>query len=97
MFRVDVHMTRAANMIQCLYSIERGLLNLILLKAAAVVKNIDIQFRHKVQSVDFNKNTLHLCNLVSGQELDDHFDLCIGADGSHSVIRHHLMLATQYC
>ncbi|KAJ7361188.1 hypothetical protein DFH08DRAFT_843372 [Mycena albidolilacea] len=79
----------------CLYSIERGLLNLILLKAAAVVKNIDIQFRHKVQSVDFNKNTLHLCNLVSGQELDDHFDLCIGADGSHSVIRHHLMLATQ--
>ncbi|KAJ7794104.1 hypothetical protein B0H14DRAFT_2392835 [Mycena olivaceomarginata] len=79
----------------CLYSIERGLLNLILLKAAAGVKNIDIQFRHKVQSVDFNKNTLHLCNLVSGQELDDHFDLCIGADGSHSVIRHHLMLATQ--
>ncbi|KAJ6544041.1 FAD/NAD-P-binding domain-containing protein [Mycena capillaripes] len=78
----------------CLYSIERGLLNTILLEAAASVKNINIQFLHKVQDIDFNENTLRLYNLVSGQEFDDHFELCLGADGSHSVIRHHLMQAT---
>ncbi|KAF7337695.1 Kynurenine 3-monooxygenase [Mycena sanguinolenta] len=79
----------------CLYSIERGLLNIILLEAAASVPDIAIHFLHKAQSVDFDNNTLHLVNSVSGQEFDDRFDLCIGADGSHSVIRHHLMVATQ--
>ncbi|KAJ7757477.1 FAD/NAD-binding domain-containing protein [Mycena metata] len=48
----------------CLYSIERGLLNLLLLEAACF-------------------------------EFEEHFDLCIGADGSHSVIRRDLMQATQ--
>ncbi|KAF7347389.1 Kynurenine 3-monooxygenase [Mycena venus] len=79
----------------CLYSIERGLLNTILLEAAGSVLNIGIQFLHRVQSVDFISNTVHLSNLVSGQAFDDRFDLCIGADGSNSVIRHHLMVATQ--
>ncbi|KAF7337739.1 FAD/NAD(P)-binding domain-containing protein [Mycena sanguinolenta] len=79
----------------CLYSIERGLLNIILLEAAASVPDITIHFLHKAQSVDFDNNTLRLVNSVSGQEFDDHFDLCIGADGSHSVIRHRLMVATQ--
>ncbi|KAJ6520350.1 FAD/NAD-binding domain-containing protein [Mycena sanguinolenta] len=79
----------------CLYSIERGLLNIILLEAAALVPDITIHFLHKAQSVDFDNNTLCLYNSVSSQEFDVHFDLCIGADGSHSVIRHHLMVATQ--
>jgi len=79
----------------CLYSIERGLLNAILLEAAASVSNIGIQFLHRVQSVDFMSNTLHLSDSVSGKEFDDRFDLCIGADGSNSVIRHHLIAATQ--
>ncbi|KAJ7157098.1 FAD/NAD-binding domain-containing protein [Mycena filopes] len=79
----------------CLYSIERGLLNLLLLEAAAAVANIDLKFLHKVESVDFNKNTLRLYDSNTGQSLDEHFDLCIGADGSHSVIRRDLMQATQ--
>ncbi|KAJ6508495.1 FAD/NAD-binding domain-containing protein [Mycena sanguinolenta] len=79
----------------CLYSIERGLLNIILLQAAASVSDITIHFLHNAHSIDFNNNTLRLYNSVSCQEFDDHFDLCIGADGSHSVIRRHLMAAVR--
>ncbi|KAK7063774.1 FAD/NAD(P)-binding domain-containing protein [Favolaschia claudopus] len=79
----------------CLYSIERGLVNLIILETAAAVKNISIKFSHKAVGVDFKNNVLRLCNSVTGQEFDENFDLCIGADGSNSIIRHFLMRATQ--
>ncbi|KAJ7205263.1 FAD/NAD-binding domain-containing protein [Mycena pura] len=80
---------------QCLHSIDRGLLNAILLDAAASTKNISIHFSHKVESVDFDRRTLHVRNTASSQEIDVDFDLCIGADGSHSVIRRFLMQTTQ--
>ncbi|KAJ7134993.1 FAD/NAD-binding domain-containing protein [Mycena crocata] len=79
----------------CLYSIERGLLNLILLKEAILVNSIQIEFLHKVQTVDFDTNVLHLVNTASGEEFHVNFDLCIGADGSHSVIRRCLLHATR--
>ncbi|KAJ6601339.1 FAD/NAD-P-binding domain-containing protein [Mycena vulgaris] len=80
---------------QCLYSIERGFLNAILLGEAESFKNIQLYFLHQVRSVDFEKNSLHLQDRASGQEFDVDFDLCIGADGSHSVIRRYLMQARQ--
>ncbi|KAJ7729260.1 FAD/NAD-binding domain-containing protein [Mycena maculata] len=80
---------------QCLYSIERGNLNVILLEEAGLVENIHIHFLHQVQSVDFDKNNLRIRDTASGHEFNVDFDFCIGADGSHSVIRRHLMHATQ--
>ena len=80
---------------QCLHSIDRGLLNAILLDAAASTKNISIHFSHKVEAVDFDKRTLHVRNTASSQEIDVDFDLCIGADGSHSVIRRFMMQTMQ--
>ncbi|KAJ7508577.1 FAD/NAD-binding domain-containing protein [Mycena galericulata] len=81
---------------QCLYSIERGLLNAILLDEASSMNNIRTIFSQKVQSVDFDSNTLYVQDAAaSGQEFKADFDLCIGADGSHSVIRRCLMQATQ--
>ncbi|KAJ7508586.1 FAD/NAD-binding domain-containing protein [Mycena galericulata] len=80
---------------QCLYSIERGRLNVILLEEAGLVKNVDIHFLHRVQSVDFDNNNLDVHDTASGRDFNVKFDLCIGADGSHSVIRRYLMQATQ--
>ncbi|KAF7358944.1 Kynurenine 3-monooxygenase [Mycena sanguinolenta] len=78
-----------------LYCIGRDPLSAILVDKAASKDNVDVHFLHKVETIDFDKNTLHVENTVSGEKLDVKFDLCIGADGSHSVIRRHLLAATR--
>ncbi|KAJ7359818.1 FAD/NAD-binding domain-containing protein [Mycena albidolilacea] len=80
---------------ECLYCIERDLLSAILVERAVSKENIQVHFQHKVESVDFEKNTLRVQNTVSAEGYAVNFDLCIGADGSHSVVRRHLLAATR--
>ncbi|KAJ6491891.1 FAD/NAD-P-binding domain-containing protein [Mycena sanguinolenta] len=80
---------------ECLYCIGRDPLSAILVDKAATKENVEVHFLHKVESVDFDNNMIHVKNTVSAQGHDVKFDLCIGADGSHSVIRRHLLASTR--
>ncbi|KAJ7217122.1 FAD/NAD(P)-binding domain-containing protein [Mycena pura] len=80
---------------ECLYCIGRDPLSAILVEKAASKENVQVHFQHKVESIDFDTNTLRVQNTVCAQAFDVDFDLCIGADGSHSVVRRHLLAATR--
>ncbi|KNZ74195.1 Kynurenine 3-monooxygenase [Termitomyces sp. J132] len=76
---------------QCINSIDRALLNEVLLQEAATIGNISIFFNHKVIAADFIERHITVRNSESGEEYSVNFDLCIGADGSYSIIRRQLM------
>ncbi|OAX43541.1 FAD/NAD(P)-binding domain-containing protein [Rhizopogon vinicolor AM-OR11-026] len=76
---------------QCINSIDRALLNEELLEEASAVPNIRLAFKHKVLSADFDQRVLVVQDVTSGTDIRVNFDLCIGADGSYSVIRRQLM------
>ena len=76
---------------QCIHSIDRSLLNEGLLEEAAASENIRLFFNHKVLSADFDARILTVSESASAKEAGFHFDLCIGADGSYSIIRRQMM------
>ncbi|KAG1768355.1 FAD/NAD(P)-binding domain-containing protein [Suillus occidentalis] len=76
---------------QCINSIDRALLNVELLEEASALPNIRLTFKHKVLSADFDQRVLFLRDGDSGADIRANFDLCIGADGSYSIIRRQLM------
>lgn len=76
---------------QCINSIDRTLLNEGLLEEASATPNIHLNFEHKVLSADFDQRVLFLRDGNSGADVRVKFDLCIAADGSHSIIRRQLM------
>ncbi|KAI0065451.1 FAD/NAD(P)-binding domain-containing protein, partial [Artomyces pyxidatus] len=76
---------------QCINSIDRALLNEGLLGEALSVPNIRVFFRHKIVSVDFDRRVLVVRDVDAAKDVQVDFDLCIGADGSYSVIRRQLM------
>ncbi|EKM55546.1 uncharacterized protein PHACADRAFT_94208 [Phanerochaete carnosa HHB-10118-sp] len=75
---------------QCINSIDRALLNEDLLEEAACVPNIKVFFKCKVLSIDFDAKNITAKNEAGG-EVKVPFDLCIGADGSYSIVRRQLM------
>ncbi|KAG6903206.1 hypothetical protein C0995_002749 [Termitomyces sp. Mi166 len=77
--------------LQCINSIDRGLLNEVLLQAATAIGNISIFFNHKVMAADFNEKRITIRNSESGEDFSVDFDFCVGADGSYSVIRRQMM------
>ncbi|KZV71872.1 FAD/NAD-P-binding domain-containing protein [Peniophora sp. CONT] len=76
---------------QCINSIDRALLNEDLLGEALATANVRVFFRHKIQSIDFDRRTMSINDVESGKTLQENFDLCIGADGSYSIVRRQLM------
>nr|GAT47228.1 kynurenine 3-monooxygenase [Mycena chlorophos] len=76
---------------QCINSIDRALLNESLLDQVSSAPNIRVFFKHKVQLVDFDKKTMTVLDVESGTPVSVGFDLCVGADGSYSVIRRQMM------
>lgn len=76
---------------QCINSIDRALLNESLLSEAINTPNVRVFFRHKVQSIDFDKKSMTVRNDENGTDVSTTFDLCVGADGSYSVVRRQLM------
>lgn len=76
---------------KCINSIDRAVLNEELLDRAAASKDTRLFFRHKVQSIDFDQKTMIVRDLTRGTDSDVPFDLCIGADGSYSLVRRQMM------
>ncbi|KAI0079955.1 FAD/NAD-P-binding domain-containing protein [Panus rudis PR-1116 ss-1] len=76
---------------QCINSIDRALLNEDLLEEALSVPNIAVFFSHKVLSIDFDGRVINLHDAEEKTDKSVHFDLCIGADGSYSIVRRQLM------
>ncbi|KAF8163218.1 FAD/NAD(P)-binding domain-containing protein [Crassisporium funariophilum] len=76
---------------QCIHSIDRALFNEALLDDAAGSPNIRVFFNHKVVATDFDNKSMVIRDVGSDKELSVDFDLCIGADGSYSIIRRQLM------
>ncbi|CAA7271785.1 unnamed protein product [Cyclocybe aegerita] len=80
---------------QCINSIDRALLNEGLLEEVAASPNVRILFNHKVIAADFDDQTLTIRDTTSSAEFSSHFDFCIGADGSFSIIRRQMMRAVR--
>lgn len=82
---------RVPRITQCINSIDRSLLNEGLLDDAAASPNVRVFFNHRVIAADFDDKTLAIRDTTSNTEKSTMFDLCIGADGSYSVIRRQMM------
>ncbi|KAF9052962.1 hypothetical protein BJ165DRAFT_1444407 [Panaeolus papilionaceus] len=76
---------------QSINSIDRALLNEGLLREATASPNVRVFFDSKVLSADFDNKTITIRNSTTNSEHSIDFDLCLGADGSYSVIRRQLM------
>ncbi|KIM49214.1 hypothetical protein M413DRAFT_21477 [Hebeloma cylindrosporum] len=76
---------------QCINSIDRDLLNQGLLEEADASPNVRVFFNHKVVAADFENKSMTIRDATSNSEFTTDFDLCIGADGSYSVIRRQMM------
>jgi kynurenine 3-monooxygenase len=77
--------------VQTINSIDRAKMNIQLLDRAATTPNVRVFFEHKVQSVDFDRHTMVVRDARGARDLDVEFTLCVGADGSYSVVRRQLM------
>ena len=67
------------------------MLNQGLLDEVEALPGVKLHFRHKVQNIDFDGKRMTVRDLETGQDREVHFDFCIGADGSYSVVRRQLM------
>jgi kynurenine 3-monooxygenase len=62
----------------------------MLLSRAVDTPGIRVHFKHKVAAIDFERRVMTLADLEDGRDIQAAFDLCIGADGSYSVVRRQL-------
>ena len=81
---------------QCINSIDRSLLNEELLQQVSRCSNARVFFNHKVISADFDNKSITIRDSSSHKEFPIHFDFCIGADGSYSIIRRQMMRVVRY-
>jgi kynurenine 3-monooxygenase len=85
--------------VQCINSIDRALLNEDLLEEALSVPNIEVFFKHKVTSIDFDARVVsvrHDAATAAPGDIQVAFDLCVGADGSYSIVRRQMMRVARY-
>jgi kynurenine 3-monooxygenase len=81
---------------QTINSISRSLLNEKLMEEALLVPNIRFFFEHKPQTIDFDRRVLNVHDVTADTMKQVGFDLCVGADGSHSFVRRQIMRVTRY-
>ena len=65
------------------------------MEEALLVPNIRFFSEHKAQTVDFDRRIVGVHDVVGDTTKQVEFDLCIGADGSHSLVRRQLMRVTR--
>ncbi len=58
--------------------------------------NIQVFFKHKVSSIDFDARIMSVKDEEKGQDVPVEFDLCVGADGSYSIVRRQMMRVVRY-
>jgi len=80
---------------QTINAISRSLLNEKLVEEALLVPNIRIFFEHKPQTIDFHRKIINVRDVLEDTTKHVEFDLCIGADGSHSFVRRQMMRVTR--
>ena len=55
------------------------------------VPGIRVFFQHKVIAVDFDCRTMVVRDVEGAKDVTLPFNLCVGADGSYSIVRRQLM------
>jgi kynurenine 3-monooxygenase len=75
---------------ECIWSICRHTLNLILLQACTEYENISIYYGHSLVSLD-KSGSCQLCTFPDKFTFECQFDLVIGADGAFSTVRSEMM------
>lgn len=83
------------NDIKSINSIDRGLLNEVLLEEALRCPTIQIHFDHKLIAADYDARILTFSVHGGYETLEVQFDLCLGADGSYSNVRRQMMRVTR--
>ncbi|KIK59775.1 hypothetical protein GYMLUDRAFT_168717 [Collybiopsis luxurians FD-317 M1] len=76
---------------QCINSIDRALLNEHMLNEVSASENIRVFFRSKVQFIDFERKEITYQDIDGARSSTAPFDLCVGADGSYSLVRRQMM------
>ena len=71
---------------QYINSVSRGELNCRLMDLAEENK-VEISFNQKCESIDWNKDEIHLENASTGQQTTDNGQLIFGSDGAFSAAR----------
>jgi kynurenine 3-monooxygenase len=69
-------------------AVSRGLLNVLLLKAAGEYKNINMHFRRRCSNYDVAAKVITFKNEETGHEERVAADVTIGTDGAFSALRH---------
>lgn len=75
---------------ECIWSICRNTLNLILLQTASDYENISIYYGHTLISLD-KSASCQFCTFPDKFTFECQFDLVIGADGAFSTVRSEIM------
>ncbi|XP_011878991.1 PREDICTED: kynurenine 3-monooxygenase [Vollenhovia emeryi] len=71
----------------CIYSINRRFLNMVLLDAAEKYPEVQLNFNRKLMDADLENGKMQFLNTNTGITEEAEADLIIGADGAHSKIR----------
>ncbi|KAJ3115574.1 kynurenine 3-monooxygenase, mitochondrial precursor [Phlyctochytrium bullatum] len=79
---------------ECINSVDRKLVNEVLLNQAEQYPNVKIMFGYDLRSVDFHKKTLEFLG-PDGSLVIVQTDLIVGCDGAYSRVRQNLMKATR--
>ena len=72
---------------QFINSVSRSGLNFKLLEKADTYDHVELIFDQRCESVDFNSQTIHLHNHITGASQSLSADYIIGSDGAFSAIR----------
>ncbi len=75
---------------QAIYSVSRSDLNIELIKYADSFENVNINFEHKLESVDLKNKKLKFQNSEIG------YDLLLGTDGAFSTVRYAMQFAGRF-
>ncbi|KAI9184265.1 kynurenine 3-monooxygenase, mitochondrial precursor [Blastocladiella emersonii ATCC 22665] len=76
---------------ECIYSIDRRMLNEVLLDIADAHPGVSLHFEHEVQSAQLEAGKLVLVDRTIREPVTVVADLVVGADGAHSAIRRELL------
>ncbi|XP_017888715.1 kynurenine 3-monooxygenase [Ceratina calcarata] len=71
----------------CIYSVSRKYVNIVLLNAAEKYPEVTLRFNQKVLDADLDNGKLKILDTKSQKIEDVEADLIVGADGAYSVIR----------
>ena len=72
---------------EVIYSVSRAGLVSLLRDEAESTGNVIFNFKHKLESIDFDDNTIEITDQVENKKNQHHFDILLGTDGAGSKVR----------